>query len=105
MSGTLNLVQHTYAGAHVREGTLRFSPRLPDELKRVSFTMQFEGTPIHVSVTHDGLTLLVHPEGVSRPIRVGFGDDLLDMSAGESCTFQLERPAGLPPTSWTEEGA
>jgi trehalose/maltose hydrolase-like predicted phosphorylase len=94
MSGTLNLVQHTYAGAYIRDGMLHFAPRLPDELKGVSFAMQFQGTPIHVSVTHDGLTLLVHPEGVSRPVRVGFADDMLELSAGESCTFQFQPSTG-----------
>jgi trehalose/maltose hydrolase-like predicted phosphorylase len=96
MSGTLNLVQHTYAGVYVRDGTLHFAPLLPDELKRVSFTMQFQGTPIHVSVTHEGLTLMVHPEGVSRPISVGFADEIFELSTGQSCTFQLDAtPAHL----------
>jgi trehalose/maltose hydrolase-like predicted phosphorylase len=90
MSGTLNLVQHTYAGAYVRDGVLHFAPLLPDQLERVSFTMQFRRTPIRVSVTHDRLTLSVHPEGVSQPIPVCFSDDVRELSAGESRTFELQ---------------
>jgi trehalose/maltose hydrolase-like predicted phosphorylase len=96
MAGTLDLVQRVYAGAYLRDGVLHFAPRLPEELQRVSFTMQFHGTPIHVSVTHDELTLSVGPEGLSRPIRVGFGDEVQELAAGESCTFQVKAPGDIP---------
>jgi trehalose/maltose hydrolase-like predicted phosphorylase len=96
MAGTLNLVQRTYAGAYLLDGVLHFAPMLPEELKRVSFAMQFQGTPIYVSVTHDELALSVGPEGLSRPIRVGFADDVHELAAGESCTFQVQTPGGLP---------
>ncbi len=96
MAGTLDLVQRVYAGAYLRDGVLHFAPRLPEELQRVSFTMQFHGTPIHVSVTHDELTLSVGPEGLSRPIRVGFGDEVQELAAGESCTFQVKAPRDIP---------
>jgi trehalose/maltose hydrolase-like predicted phosphorylase len=95
ITGTLHLVQRTYAGVQLHDGVLHFAPRLPDELKRVSFAMQFHGTPIAVSVTHDELRLAVRPEGLSRPIRVGFADDVRELSAGEFCTFQVQPPAGL----------
>jgi hypothetical protein len=58
--------------------------------------MQFHGTPVHVSVTHDELTLSVGREGLSRPIRVGFADDVHELAAGQSCTFQVQAPGDIP---------
>ncbi len=77
---------------------LHFSPRLPEELKRVSFAMQFHGTPTHVSITHDELTLSVRPEGESRPIRVGLADAAHELSPGESSTFPLSPVSGRSET-------
>jgi hypothetical protein len=51
--------------------------------------MQFGGTPILVTL-HDGrLTVAVHPEGVSRPIRVGVGDEIRELCPGDECTFEM----------------
>ena len=67
MSGTLDVVQRCYAGIRVRDGVLYFDPRLPSQLDGLSFSMQFQQTPILVTLTADRLTLAIHPEGVSRP--------------------------------------
>ena len=39
-------------------------------LDSLSFSMQFRGTTIQVTLTADRLTLAAHAEGVSRPVRV-----------------------------------
>ena len=70
MSGTLNLVQRCYAGTFVHVGVLYFDPRLPSRFDGLAFPMQFRGTPLQVTLTADRLALAVHPEGVSRPVRV-----------------------------------
>jgi hypothetical protein len=51
--------------------------------------MQFFGTPIQISVTHDELTLSIRPEGMIRPIKVGVADAVHELSPGESRTFPL----------------
>src|SRR6201985_3179595 len=58
MSGTLDLVQRSYAGTYVRDGVLCFDPRLPSRLGGLSFSMQFRQTPIQVTLTRDQLTLV-----------------------------------------------
>jgi len=53
--------------------------------------MQFHGTPIQVTLTSDRLTLAVHPEGVSRPVRVGARGEVRELCPGERTVFALSR--------------
>ncbi len=99
MSGTLNLVQRGYAGSYVREGVLHFDPRLPNGLDGLSFSMQFRRTPILVTLTGDRLSLAIHPEGASRPVRVAVRDDISELCPGEQTVFELSpAPATTGPT-------
>jgi alpha,alpha-trehalase len=92
MTGTLDLVQRSYAGTRIRDGVLCFEPRIPRPLAGLSFAMRFQGTQIHVAFAEEAVTVAAHPEGVSRPIRVGVGDDVREICPGERCRFRL-RPA------------
>jgi trehalose/maltose hydrolase-like predicted phosphorylase len=69
MSGTLDVVQRSFAGTAIRDGVLYFDPRLPSRLDTLEFSMQFRGTPIRVALSHDRLILAVHPEGHSLPVK------------------------------------
>ena len=98
MCGTLDLVQRGYAGTHVHEGVLYFDPRLPRQLGGLSFSMQFQETPILVTLTGDRLTLASHPEGVSRPVSVGVRDDVRELCPGDRTVFELSQgPATTGP--------
>ena len=89
MCGTLDLVQRGYAGIHVRDGVLYFDPRLPSQLDGLSFLMQFQQTPILVTLTGDRLTLASHPESVSRPVSVAVRDDVRELCPGDQAVFEL----------------
>ena len=91
MSGTLDLMQRNYAGAHVYDDVLHFNPRLPSRLDSLSFSMQFRETPIQVTLTGDHLTLAVHPEGASRPVRAAVHDDIRELGPGDQTVFELSR--------------
>jgi trehalose/maltose hydrolase-like predicted phosphorylase len=93
MAGTLDLVQRCYAGTYVRDGILYFAPRLPGRLESLSFSMQFQQTPIHVTLTSDRLTLAVHTEGVSRPVRVGVRGEVRELCQGDRAVFEIGRVA------------
>jgi trehalose/maltose hydrolase-like predicted phosphorylase len=95
MSGTLDLIQRGYVGSDIRDGVLHFSPRLTDRLDGLSFPMQFRGTPIRVTLADGGLTVAVHTEGFSRPIRVAVGDEVRDLRAGDHHTFALKHTASV----------
>jgi trehalose/maltose hydrolase-like predicted phosphorylase len=90
MAGTLDLVQRSYMGTHVRDGVLRFDPRLPAPIDGVSFSMQFRRTPLLVTLAGHQLTVAAHPEGVNRPIKVGVGDQVRDFRPGDHYTFELQ---------------
>jgi trehalose/maltose hydrolase-like predicted phosphorylase len=91
MSGTLDLMQRNYAGTHVYDDAVHFDPRLPSQLDSLSFSMQFRGTTIEVTLTGARLTLAVHAEGVSRPVRVGVRDDVRELSPGDWTVFELSQ--------------
>jgi trehalose/maltose hydrolase-like predicted phosphorylase len=90
MSGTLDLIQRGYIGSDIRDGVLHFSPRLTERLDGLSFPMQFRGAPIRVTLADGGLTVAVHAEGFSRPIRVAVGDEVRKLCAGDHHTFALK---------------
>jgi len=100
MSGTLDLMQRNYAGAHVYDDVLHFDPQLPSRLDSLSFSMQFRQTPIQVTLTGGHLKLAVHPEGASRPVRVAVRDDVRELCPGDQTVFELIRnPATTGPSA------
>ena len=96
MAGTLDLIQRGYAGSDIRDGVLYFRPRLTDRLDGLSFPMQFRGTPIRVTLADGGLTVAVHTEGFSRPIRIAVGDEVRELRAGDHHTFALKPTTSVP---------
>jgi trehalose/maltose hydrolase-like predicted phosphorylase len=89
MAGTLDLVQRIYLGSEVRNGVVFFEPRLSDRLEGLSLLMQFRGTPIRVGIEGSELTVESLTEGFSQPVRIGVGDDVRELTAGERCRFTL----------------
>jgi trehalose/maltose hydrolase-like predicted phosphorylase len=94
MAGTVDLMQRAYPGTEISDGVLCFRPRLPAQVDRVEFRMQFLRTPLLVSLDHDRLTLTVHREGAGGPIRVSVGDDARELCPGETEAFELSSPVG-----------
>jgi trehalose/maltose hydrolase-like predicted phosphorylase len=93
MSGTLDLVQRGYVGSEIRDGVLYFEPRLADRLEGLSFAMQFRRTPLRVTLERGELTVVADAEGFSRPVRVGVGDEVRELHAGDRWVFALPREA------------
>ena len=88
MAGTVDLIQRAYTGAEIRDGVLYFAPTLTDRLNGLTFPMQIHGTPIRVTLRDDQLTVVI-TGGFSRKLKVGIGDDVRELGAGERCTFDL----------------
>jgi trehalose/maltose hydrolase-like predicted phosphorylase len=95
MSGTLDLIQRGFVGSEIRDGVLYFDPKLPDRLEGLSFSMQFHRTPMRVTLQGGQLTVVVDTEGFSRPIRVGVGDQVRELHAGDRWAFRLGQEAGV----------
>ena len=95
MAGTVDLVQRAYTGAEIRDGVLYFAPTLTKRLHGLTFPMQVRGTPIRVTLREDELTVVI-TGGFSRAIKVGIGDDVRELGAGERCTFALDSAGRAP---------
>jgi len=91
MSGTLDLLQRSYVGASVGDGVLHIDPTLTDRLDGLTFPMQFRGTSIRVSISGDELTVHALTEGFSRSVRIGIGDEVRELAAGEEWVAPLRR--------------
>jgi trehalose/maltose hydrolase-like predicted phosphorylase len=92
MAGTVDLMQRAYPGIEIRDGVLHFQPRLPGAVKQVQFRMQFQRTPLLVSLDRDRLVLTMHREGAGGPIRVAVGDRARELCPGETESFELSSP-------------
>ena len=56
--------------------------------------MQFHGTPIRVRIEGSDLTVEALRQGFSEPVKIGFGNDVHELTAGERCTFPLGSRVG-----------
>jgi trehalose/maltose hydrolase-like predicted phosphorylase len=95
MSGTLDLIQRGFVGSEIRDGVLYFDPKLPDRLEGLSFALQFRRTPLRVTLSSGELTVIADAEGFSRPVRVGVGDQVRELCAGDRCVFPLRRETNV----------
>jgi trehalose/maltose hydrolase-like predicted phosphorylase len=96
MSGTLDLLQRYYVGSNVRDGTLYFAPTLLARLDGLTFSMQFRATPLRVSITGHQLTVHAMPVGFRGPVRIGVGDEVRELGAGDSWVFHLSHDPSQP---------
>jgi hypothetical protein len=56
--------------------------------------MQFRATPLRVSIKGDELTVLALPQGFREPVRIGVGDEVRELGAGDSWVFNLSHESG-----------
>jgi trehalose/maltose hydrolase-like predicted phosphorylase len=95
MSGTLDLIQRGFVGSEIRDGVLYFDPKLPDRLEGLSFALQFRRTPLRVTLSSGELTVIADADGFSRPVRVGVGDEVRELCAGDRWVFPLRRETNV----------
>ena len=90
MAGTLDLIQRGYMGIEIRDdGVLRFNPKPVGNLDGLSFPMRFRGTTLEVKLEGDKLTVAAQNDGFDQSIKVGVGDVVEEMKAGERHTFEI----------------
>ncbi len=87
MAGTLDLIQRGYLGTEIRDGVLYFDPKPVGNLDGLSFPMRFRGMPLEVKLEGGKLTVAAQSDGFSQPIKVGVGDKVREIRAGEHYTF------------------
>ena len=90
MAGTVDIVQRCYSGLETRGGIIRFDPRLPNELKRLRFDIDYRHHWINVDIDHERLRLTAQPQDVP-PIYVGYRDEIREFRPGTTLEFVLQQ--------------
>ncbi len=93
MAGTLDLLQRRYMGCEIRDGILYFAPKMTDKLDGLSFFMRFRGTLIEVKLEAGKLTVAAKDDGFGNCIKVGVGETVREIKAGEEHTFDVRTSA------------
>ncbi len=88
MAGSVNILLQTYTGIETCRGVLRFNPRLPREMGRLSMNIRYRCHSLHVDVTQEKLTVTAG-DGVAEPIRIGHKQEEVDLGKNASVTFEL----------------
>jgi trehalose/maltose hydrolase-like predicted phosphorylase len=89
MAGTLGLVQRSYLGEEVRDGVLTFQPARIDHLDGLVVPLHFRGGHVEVEVAGGKLRATAPARAFTRSIRVGVGDEVVDLGPGDSHVFEI----------------
>jgi hypothetical protein len=76
----------------VRDG-LRFSPRLPDALRRLDLRIRYRGHTLDLTLTRGAFTVRAR-EGAAAPIRVQVKDDTRTIATGSASSCLTQAHAG-----------
>jgi beta-phosphoglucomutase family hydrolase len=88
MAGTVDLLERVATGIEVTGDSLRFHPRLPEEIARMDLRIRYRGHSLDLHLTHDSLVVRGRERGVA-PIRLAIGNDVHDFAGGSTRIFRL----------------
>jgi trehalose/maltose hydrolase-like predicted phosphorylase len=88
MAGTVDLLQRVATGIEITNDELRFNPRLPEGIERMSFRIRYRGHSLDVRLTRTMLTLRGRERGIA-PIKVRVRDELHEFTCGTTRSFAL----------------
>lgn len=89
MAGTIDLIVRGYAGLRPRGDELRFTPRLPAELRATSFRLRYRGHALRIRLDHSSLTIRARPS-VAAPIKVTVNGSTHELGAGHELEHRLD---------------
>lgn len=92
MAGTIDVVQRSFAGLRMSADTLVFHPRLPTELKKVSFSIRYRGHLLGVSL-EESVLQVESSEGTAAPIRIKVGKNATLLAPGDTVALRVPKPA------------
>ncbi len=70
MAGTVDLVLRGYSGMEIREDVLWFNPRLPEELKEITFHLRYRSHWIKMHITQKKISV-DFDRGWANPVEIG----------------------------------
>jgi alpha,alpha-trehalase len=91
MAGTVDLIQRCYLGIEMRNELLWLNPQLPDELTRLRVRIRYRQASLCLDASHQVLVVRVVHCPI-EPIRIGFGDRVIDLKEDEEIELNLVAP-------------
>ena len=88
MAGTVDCIQRCYTGIETRGDRLWFNPRLPRDLKNISFNIIYRRNWVNVQIDSKRLKISTRHYSTA-PINIGFRDRLMQLSPGDSVELQI----------------
>lgn len=88
MAGTVDLLQRCFVDLAARDGVLHLNPRLPHQLPRLGFGVDFRGHRLELLVTHREVVVRARP-GAAPPVRVAVRHHELRVGGGASFRVPL----------------
>jgi alpha,alpha-trehalase len=88
MAGTVDLVQRAFTGIEMRGDTLRFNPRLPEDVERLCLRIRYRGQAMNVTVTGERLKVECLKCGV-KPVHIRCREEECRLRGGETREFDL----------------
>jgi alpha,alpha-trehalase len=91
MAGTVDLIQRCYLGLEARQDVLWLNPQLPAELTRLCLSIRYRQASLCLEATAEILKVRVVHCPI-EPIRIGFGDRVMDLKEDEKIELNLVAP-------------
>ncbi len=88
MAGTVDLVQRGYTGLEPRNGTLYFSPCLPQEWTALNLRLRYRGHALDIAVTQDLFQIESRP-GRAAPLRLSIKGRSQRLHPGQTIRMAL----------------
>jgi alpha,alpha-trehalase len=88
MAGTVDLVQRAFTGIEMRGDTLRFNPRLPEDVERLCLRIRYRGQAMEATVTRERLKVECLECGV-KPVHIICREEECRLRGGEAKEFDL----------------
>lgn len=90
MTGSIDIVQHSFAGLRLSGDTLVFMPRMPSRSAAVAFQMRYRDHVLHVELQHSRIRLSSE-KGEAVPARIRVLEKEILLAVGDSRSFRLPR--------------
>ena len=91
MASTVDIVQRCYSGLETRGDALLFDPRLPAELKRLKFRLEYRRHLVEVEIDRERMHLASLTSDV-RPISIGYHGRMFTLEPGGVLEVLLGEP-------------
>jgi trehalose/maltose hydrolase-like predicted phosphorylase len=88
MAGTVDIIQRCYTGMEVKDNILSFNPDMPEKIKKIATRLQYRGSRLDLSLTHESLKLKC-TGGWSDCIKILFRDEIYELIEGDEKIFKL----------------